>query len=102
MLFRFGQEEDAVNTKVDEYFRGGDQIVQTLTDSWNQRLGHEHRNIATKLGEEKDFITKTSKLVTEQNIDSWKSIICDNHVGGKLQKRTKSLIARIEALRNKD
>ncbi|KAK5285783.1 hypothetical protein LTR80_010482 [Exophiala xenobiotica] len=101
VLLRFSQEEDAVKTKVDEYFRGGDQIVQTLTDSWNERLNHEHRNIVTKLGEEKDYITKASKLVTEQNIDMWKSIICDNHVGGILEKRTKSLHARIEALRNK-
>ncbi|KIW17675.1 hypothetical protein PV08_04870 [Exophiala spinifera] len=96
VLLRLGQEEDAVKSKVQEFFRGGDAIIQTLTDSWNDRLGHEHLNVLTSLKEERDVLRKAAKLMNEQDESSWKGVIC-NVVR---QDGKESLTARIEAFKN--
>ncbi|KAJ9620688.1 hypothetical protein H2204_012174 [Knufia peltigerae] len=100
VLCRLGQEEDAVKSKTHEFFRGGDTVIQTLTDSWNERLGHEHRNLLTKLEEEKDVLRKASKLMKEQDVNSWKETICNPIRKEERGKGNDSLTARIEALRN--
>ncbi|KAK4936358.1 hypothetical protein LTR10_022732 [Elasticomyces elasticus] len=101
VLLRFGQEEDAIRTKVDEFCRGGDQIVQTLTDSWNERLDHEQRNMTHKLAEEKNVLTEACVLFKEQNTDSWRGVISEADMKTRAEKRSINLTATIEALKSR-
>ncbi|KAI1621505.1 hypothetical protein EDD37DRAFT_568343 [Exophiala viscosa] len=101
VLFRFGEEEDAIKTKVDELYRGGDQIVQTLTDSWNERLAHEHRNMTQKFAEEKNSLTEACELFKEQNTDSWQGVLRRTDVKTSVEQTLNKLTAKIEALRSR-
>ena len=75
--------------------------MQTLIDSWSDRLGHEHRNLAAKLNADKDTLIKAALLVDGQDLKVWKEIICDDMVERKVQKQRHGLMARIEAMRSK-
>lgn len=101
MLLRFGEEEDAIKTKVDEFHRGGDQILQTLTDSWNERLAHEHRNMTHTLAEEKTVLTEACELFKEQDTDSWRGVVNKADMKTNAEKTFNRLTAKIEALRSR-
>ncbi|KIV78394.1 hypothetical protein PV11_10116 [Exophiala sideris] len=101
VLLRFGQEEDAIKTKVEEFYRGGGQIVQTLADSWNERLAHEHRNMTHKLAEEKNVLREACEHFKEQNMDSWRGVISKAQMKTRAEKRSIKLTAKIEALRSR-
>lgn len=101
MFLRLGEEEDAIKGKVDELYRGGDQIVQTLTDSWNEGLAHEHRNITHKLEEEMKVLGEASELIKAQDTDSWRNVISRGDGKMRVEKSGDNLTARIEALRRK-
>ncbi|KIX00373.1 uncharacterized protein Z518_10512 [Rhinocladiella mackenziei CBS 650.93] len=102
VLFRFGEEEDAVKAIVGQFRRGAHEVVETLTASWNDRLGHEHQNLANGLVDEKEFLAKASHLVGEQDSGSGKEVICSDDMARKVMKKRDELIAQIEALRNRN
>ncbi|EXJ79064.1 hypothetical protein A1O3_08565 [Capronia epimyces CBS 606.96] len=100
ILFRFGEEEDAVRARIAELYRGGDDIIQTLTDSWNDRLGHEHQNLVKGLSTEKEMMAKAVQLVAEQDSSLWRDKIVSNPgVPATAASKAHVLVAQIEALR---
>ncbi|KAG9785640.1 hypothetical protein KCU88_g2453, partial [Aureobasidium melanogenum] len=99
VLFRLAEEEDAVKAKVKELYRGGDDIIQTLTDNWNERLGHEHQNLSGCLSGEKKMLTTAMQVVEEQDAGQWTSILCNPQVSRNTADKRGGLIGRIEALR---
>lgn len=86
--------------KVQQFHRGGEQIVQTLTDSWNERLDHEYQRTAEELRAEEEILIKALQLVGGQAGSLWRGLIGSDHVARKVQKKTRDLSASIEALRN--
>ncbi len=99
MLFRFGHEEDAIKAKVDEYDRGGRVVLDTLTDTWNQRLEHEHNILQDGLRAEKELLSTATRLVAEKHSGgAWTRVIADDGLLGKVQKKGARLTKQIEAL----
>lgn len=98
VLFRFGDEEDAVKAKVDEYSRGSNEIIQTLTETWTERLNHEHGNLMDGLKAESQILTTASQLIGKQNSGAWKELICNEDNFTAVQRKRESLKAKIEAL----
>ena len=90
-----------MKAKVDEFRRGGLEVVQTLIDSWDDRLGHEHQNLVNKLNAEKEISMRAARLVDGQDLSLWKEIICDDKVERKVQKKKDELTARIEVMKNR-
>ena len=41
MLFRLGEEEDAISAKQDDFDRGGELVIGELVKSWNDKLSRE-------------------------------------------------------------
>ncbi|EXJ53575.1 uncharacterized protein A1O5_13142 [Cladophialophora psammophila CBS 110553] len=103
VLFRFGTEEDAMKAKVDEYHRGGKEIIRTLTDTWNQRLEHGNRLLVDVLKAEKEVLTTALQLVRDRQHSggAWKEIVYDQGLTGKVQEKRDSLLKVIEKLTNR-
>jgi hypothetical protein len=98
-LFRFGEEEDAINAKVDQYARGGRAIIETLTDTWSQRLEHEHKILLDGLKAEEELLSAASGLLTEKHSGgAWREAIADDGLAGKVQKKGARLVKQIERL----
>lgn len=49
MLFRLGEEEDAITAKQSELDRGGEIVIAELVKSWNDRLEREQRRLVDAL-----------------------------------------------------
>ncbi|KIW26315.1 uncharacterized protein PV07_09416 [Cladophialophora immunda] len=103
VLFRFGAEEDAMKATVNQYGRGGNEIIRTLTSTWDQRLGHERRILGDALKAEKEVLTSALQLVEDgqQSGGAWKETIYDRELTGKVQEKRNSLVRKIEELRNR-
>ncbi|KAH0842424.1 hypothetical protein FOPE_07180 [Fonsecaea pedrosoi] len=103
VLFRFGSEEDAMRSKVSEYDRGGGVIIQTLTDTWTQRLEHERHLLEDILKEEKDVLTTALQLVqcTDQLGGNWRKTIYNRELTRQVQDKGKGVARKIENLKNR-
>ncbi|KAJ9606306.1 hypothetical protein H2200_009267 [Cladophialophora chaetospira] len=99
VLFRFGDEEDAITAKVDEYDRGGKGVLDTLMDTWTQRLEHEHKILQDGLRAEKDLLSTAAGLVDEEHTaGAWIGVVSDDKLVGKVQRKGTRLTKQIEAL----
>lgn len=87
-----------MRAKVDEYHRGGDEVIQTLIATWNDKIAHEYRNLADVLQVEREVLTTATRLVGKQDSREWEGIICNKELAGKVQKKNEDLMARIQAL----
>ncbi|OAP54881.1 hypothetical protein AYL99_10581 [Fonsecaea erecta] len=103
VLFRFGAEEDAIHAKVDEYDRGGNKVVHTLTDTWDHRLDHERRILVDVLEAENGVLTSALQLVKdeEKSGGAWKETVYDQELTGKVQEKRDNLVRKIEKLRKR-
>lgn len=101
-MIRFGDEEDAIKAKVNEYHAGGNAVLHTLTDSWNDRLSHHHLKLKKELEEEKELLARASKTVNEAKSNNLEVLRNSNATLEKIDKKTDTLMARIAALRCKD
>ncbi|ETI29310.1 hypothetical protein G647_01763 [Cladophialophora carrionii CBS 160.54] len=99
VLFRFGEEEDAIQAKVDQYAHGGRAIIETLTDAWNQRLEHEHKILLEGLNAEQESLSTAACLLTEKHGGgAWREAIADDRLLGKVQKKGARLTEQIETV----
>ena len=99
VLLRFGAEEDAIRAKVDQYDRGGKAIVETLMDTWTQRLGHEQKILADDLEAEREVLTLAAPLVAEKHLGgAWRAVILDGEVIHSVQQKGAKLAGSIQAL----
>ncbi|OCT54506.1 hypothetical protein CLCR_00753 [Cladophialophora carrionii] len=99
VLFRFGEEEDAIQAKVDQYAHGGRAILETLTDAWNQRLEHEHKILLEGLNAEQESLSSAACLLTEKHGGgAWREAIADDKLLGKVQKKGARLTEQIETV----
>lgn len=101
-MFRFGEEEDAIKAKANEYHAGGNAVLHTLTDIWNDRLSHHHLKLRKELEEEKEVLARASKTVNEAKMNDLEILQNGNATLEKIDKNTDTLMARIAALRCKD
>ncbi|KIW82990.1 hypothetical protein Z517_02233 [Fonsecaea pedrosoi CBS 271.37] len=103
VLFRFGAEEDAIRSKVSEYDRGGGVIIQTLTDTWTQRLEHERHLLEDILKEEKEVLTTALQLVqcTDQLGGNWRETIYNRGLTRQVQDKGEGVARKIENLKNR-
>ncbi|OAL30244.1 hypothetical protein AYO20_08818 [Fonsecaea nubica] len=103
VLFRFGAEEDAIRSKVSGYDRGGGVIIQTLTDTWTQRLEHERHLLEDILKEEKEVLTTALQLVqcTDQLGGNWRETIYNQELTRKVQDKGDGLAQKIENLKKR-
>ncbi|EXJ65335.1 hypothetical protein A1O7_01676 [Cladophialophora yegresii CBS 114405] len=99
VLFRFGEEEDAIKAKVDQYGHGGRAIVETLTDTWRQRLEHEQKILLEGLKAEQESLSTAACLLTEKHSGgTWRGTIADGRLLGKVQKKGARLAEQIETM----
>ncbi|KIX97803.1 uncharacterized protein Z520_06581 [Fonsecaea multimorphosa CBS 102226] len=103
VLFRFGAEEDGVKAKVDQYDCGGNKVIQTLTDTWDQRMGHERRILGDTLKSEKEVLATALQLVEDgqQSGGAWRETVYNQELAGKIREKRDILVRKIERLRNR-
>lgn len=101
-MFRFSEEEDAIKAKVDGFHAGGNAVLQTLSDSWNDRLAHHHLKVERLLEEEKDILVQAGETVSGAKVEDWEAL-CNSHATlGKIDSKIETLMASITALRCKE
>lgn len=102
VMIRFGNEEDAIKANVNEYHAGGNAVLHTLTDSWNDRLSHHQLKLKKELEGGKELLARASKTVNEAKSNNLEVLRNGNATLEKIDKKTDTLMARIVALRCKD
>ncbi|KEF62376.1 uncharacterized protein A1O9_00348, partial [Exophiala aquamarina CBS 119918] len=63
VMYRFGEEEDAIRAKVKQFRVGGTAVVGTLREAWNDRLLHHYGKLRKDLEEEKAALDKASETL---------------------------------------
>lgn len=102
VMFRFGEEEDAIKTKAKEFHAGGNAVLKTLTESWNDRLSHHYRKLRKDLGEEKAVLAKASETLNAAKASQLEILRNGDATLQKIDEKTDTLLVRIAALRCRD
>jgi hypothetical protein len=98
-LFRFGEEEDGVVAKSSEFQRGGEAVLRTMTESWSERLSHEHGKLTRKLKEEKEHLRKATEMTRKRSTEAWDKLVHNENTAN--ETRHVDLMARVAALQKK-
>lgn len=98
-MFRFGEEEDAIQAKVNAFRVGGTAVLQTLSDRWNDRLAHHHSKMETLLEEEKAILAKASETVNGAKADELVILRDSDRTLRTIDSKTNVLVDKIAALR---
>lgn len=58
MLFRLGEEEDAISAKQSDFDRGGELVIGELVKSWNDRLEREQNRLVEAFRQRSESLGK--------------------------------------------
>jgi hypothetical protein len=99
VLFHFGAQEDAITAKVDDFKRDGAAVVDTLIETWQERMRHERKVLKDGLKAEKDMVINALGVLEhgQGDEDTW-SITLDDDMLRETKKRNGSLLESIQAL----
>jgi len=97
-MFRFGEEEDAIKARVEEFQVGGNAVLNTLTESWNDRLSHHYGKLRKDLEEEKAVLAKATETLNAAKASQLDTLRNSDAMLQKIDERTDTLLARIAAL----
>lgn len=101
-MFRFSEEEDAIKAKVNGFQLGGNAVLQTLSDSWNDRLAHHHLKVERLLEEEKDILVQANETINGARVEDWEVLGNSRASLEKIDSKIETLMASIAALRCKE
>lgn len=74
-------------------------MVETLIETWSQRLDHEYNILQDGLKAEEEALVTTARLVTERHTGgAWKKVVADDGLPAKVQKKGSRLAKQIEAM----
>lgn len=101
-MFRFSAEEDVIKAKVEQYHRGGVEIAQTLTVTWNQRLEYEQKILIDRHKTEKEYLAAAQVVAEQDTQRARKELLPEGRLLEKVQRKGSQLTARLEALLGQD
>ena len=101
MLFRLGNEEDAITAKVNTLDRGCEFFTDDLIVSWNKRVSHERKKIAHGLVDgRQDLMTTLGKVEKDGNDTArkWEEVKKSAQIEMEAEGRNAELLAAIKAM----
>ena len=98
VLFRLGEEEDAIAAKVDQFRRGGESVMGMFSQTWTDRWTHEATKVQHHMRKERDLFRKANNTLNEQTkAKELKMLPQVDELVNAIEQRKKGILAAIQS-----